>query len=371
MKVPTGAIDCDIHPSVPDTKQLLPYMSEYWSNQFTNRHLDRKPFILQSYPPNSPLSCRPDWRVQGSLPGADLDSLRRHALDAFKTKLAICNVLHGGIVLFNDDMAAALCSAVNDWVVEKLLNRDPRLRASILVPMQNPELAKAEIERAASDRRFVQVLALVMGDGLLGRRQYWPIYEVAAKHDLPICIHAGSLYRHPQTYSGWPSYQAEAYVAYGAGFENTVVSLVTEGVFQKFPSLKVVCAESGVTWLPTLFWRLNKEWRGVRAEVPWINRPPAEIIRQHFRFTTQPFDIAPNEPEKLLRTLDHIGTDEIFLFSTDYPHWHFDGEDVLPDGLSEELIEKLMSVNVLETYPRLRERSAHSVSRSPPQVSSV
>jgi predicted TIM-barrel fold metal-dependent hydrolase len=51
-------------------------------------------------------------------------------------------------------------------------------------------------------------------------------------------------------------------------------SLVTEGVFNKFPRLKVVLMESGVTWLPAYFWRINKTWRGVRAETPWLDRPP-------------------------------------------------------------------------------------------------
>ena len=35
------------------------------------------------------------------------------------------------------------------------------------------------------------------------------------------------------------------------------------------------------------------------------------------------------------RTFEHIGSDRVLLFSTDYPHWQFDGEDVLPEGLSE------------------------------------
>ena len=78
-------------------------------------------------------------------------------------------MLHGAIALFNEDMAAALCAAVNDWTAKELLDRDPRLRGSILLPMQNPDLAVAEIERLAGDRRFVQVLMLVMGD--CARRQ--------------------------------------------------------------------------------------------------------------------------------------------------------------------------------------------------------
>src|SRR5438105_15333232 len=130
MKVPPGAIDCDIHATVPSTKALLPYMSDYWRDQLVNRHIDRSNFMLMSFPPNSPLSCRPDWRPAAGLPGTDIDALRKQALDAFGSKLAICNVLHGSVALFNDDMAAVLCTAVNDWIVKELLDRDPRLRAS-------------------------------------------------------------------------------------------------------------------------------------------------------------------------------------------------------------------------------------------------
>jgi predicted TIM-barrel fold metal-dependent hydrolase len=48
-----------------------------------------------------------------------------------------------------------------------------------------------------------------------------------------------------------------------------------------------------------------------------------------------------------------MGSDKLILFSTDYPHWQFDGEDALPDGLSEPLIRKILVDNPRETYPRL------------------
>jgi predicted TIM-barrel fold metal-dependent hydrolase len=250
-------------------------------------------------------------------------------------------------------MAAALCAAVNDWTARELLDREPRLRASILVPPHNPALAVAEVERLAKDRRFVQVLLLAMGEMLLGRRIYWPIYAAAERHGLAVCIHAGSLYRHPPTYSGWPSYQVEDYIAQGPAFESQLVSMLAEGVFQKFPKIRVVLAESGFTWLPTLLWRTNKSWRSVRPEVPWIDREPAEIVREHVRFTLHPLDLPKDRPEMLARVIEHIGSDELLLFSTDYPHWHFEGEDVLPDGLSDALIRKILIDNPRAAYPRL------------------
>jgi hypothetical protein len=356
MKVPfAGAIDCDLHPAMPSVPALLPYLDDYWRDQIVNRHIDKYSFALTSYPPNSPLSARPDWRQASGAPAGDLDAIRRHALDPFGTRLAICNTLHGGLALFNEDMAAALCAAVNDWVAKELLDREPRLRASILVPAHNPALAVAEIERLAGDRRFVQVLLLAMGEMLLGRRLYWPIYAAAEKHALAIGIHAGSTYHHAPTPSGWPAHRVADYVAQSTAFESQVLSFLTEGVFQKFRALKLVLIESGITWLPTLLWRTNKTWRGVRPEVPWIDRPPAEIVRDHVRLTLQPVDAPRSDPQVLARVLEHIGSDNILLFSTDYPHWHFDGEDVLPDGIADDLVRKLLVDNPLETYPRLHD----------------
>jgi uncharacterized protein len=245
-------------------------------------------------------------------------------------------------------------------VAKELLDREPRLRASILVPAHNPALAVKEIERLAPDRRFVQVLLFAMGEMLLGRRLYWPVYAAAEQHQLAIGIHAGSTYHHAPMSSGWPAHRVEDYVAQSAAFESQLLSFLAEGVFQKFPKLKVVLLESGFTWLPTLLWRTGKTWRGVRPEVPWIDRPPAEIIRDQVRLTLQPVDAPRHDPQILVRTLEHIGSDRMLLFSTDYPHWHFDGEDVLPDGLSDEVVRKLLVDNPLETYPRLQEAAAMS-----------
>lgn len=354
MKLPIeGAIDCDVHPAPPSGRALLPYLDEFWRDQIANRHIDRMPFTLTSYPPGAPSAARPDWRPASGPPAGDLDSIRRELLDPFALRYAICNVLHGAIALFNEDMSAALCSAVNDWTARELLDREPRLRAAILVPPQNSELAVKEIERVAPDRRFVQVLLLAMGETPLGRRLNWPIYAAAEKHALAVAIHAGSTYRVAPTYAGWPSHRVEDYIAQSTAFESQLLSLVAEGVFQKFPGLKVVMSEAGFTWLPNWFWRTGKTWRGVRPEVPWVDRAPAEIVADHVRFTLQPVDAPAGDPAVLQRTLEHIGSDRLILFSTDYPHWHFDGEDALPDGLGEDTIRKMLIDNPLETYPRL------------------
>ncbi|MCL2428100.1 MAG: amidohydrolase family protein, partial [Alphaproteobacteria bacterium] len=129
-----GVIDCDIHPAVPGIKALLPYMDEFWQESFTLRGIDG--LEMQSYPSGAPISCRPDWREEGKKPGTDLGAMQRQALDPLGVRAAICNVLYGGQVAVSESMGAAICSAINDWMREHWLDRDERLRASIVVPAQ-------------------------------------------------------------------------------------------------------------------------------------------------------------------------------------------------------------------------------------------
>ena len=353
-----GAIDCDLHPALPGMHVLLPYLDDYWREMVSVRALDRLNLSLTSYPQNAPLSCRPDWKLEGTTkPGSSLEAMQRHVLDRYQPRFGILNCLYGAQVMHSEDMAAVFCRATNDWIRDEWLNRDPRLRASIVIPAHNTELAVAEIERRASDPRFVQVLMLVSGEVTLGRRQLWPIYQAAERLGLPIGVHAGSAYRYAPTAVGWPSYYVEDYVAQSSAFENQLQSLISEGVFAKFPGLKLVAIESGLTWLSGFIWRADKTWKGVRAEVPWVTRAPSEIIRDHVRFTVQPID-APDEMVAIMRLIEHLESDELFLFSTDYPHWQFDGDEVLPSGLSEVVLQKILCGNAQATYPRLAEANS-------------
>jgi len=341
-----GAIDCDVHPPSPRGADLLPYLDDYWKEIVTTREVDV--LELMAYPERTRPYMRPDWKGDGD----PLEQMQRNLLDPLGLEHAILNVVSGAHALFDPYLSTAICRATNDWLADKWLDRDSRLRASMLVPFQNVEAAVEEIERRAGDKRFVQILTLAMTELPLGRRIYWPIYEAAAKHGLPIGIHAGSNYRNAPSHSGFHSFLIEDHVAQPQGFSTQVASLIAEGVFTKYPELKVVLIESGVTWLPALMWRMSKDWRGARIEVPWVKEAPADIIRKHVRMTSQPFD-GPDNAEDVAKALDHLLSDEMVLFSSDYPHWHFEGLDVLPEGLSADRMNKILRDNVRATYARL------------------
>ena len=345
-------IDCDIHPNVPETNVLMPFLSDYWREQVITRAIDG--LDLNTYPPKTPLYARADWKPERGKASTTLAQMQKQALARFKPQFAICNVVYGAQAVFNPDLSAALCSAVNDWRVRDWLDRDARLRASIVVPYNEPELAVDEIEKRASDKRFVQVLLLSGSEMPLGRRHFWPIYRAAERHGLPVGIHAGATARHATTYTGWPSHYVEEYAAQAQAFQGQLLSLIYEGVFVKFPALKVVLIESGVTWLPSFLSRADHTWRALRAEVPWVNRSPSHFVRDHIRLTTQPFD-APDDPTIVNRIVDLMQSDEMLLFASDFPHWQFDGDDALPVGLSADMIRKITLDNPLAVYPRLRE----------------
>lgn len=349
-----GAIDCDVHPNVPNIQALVPYLDDYWREMADVRGIDG--FETRSFPPMAPLSARADWRGENGRAAESLEPVRAQLFDRWGEGHAILNCLYGVQILHDEALAAAFTKALNDWIAAEWLDLEPRLSASIVVPIQNPDLAVEEIERRVADRRFVQVLVLVMGEMPLGRRYYWPIYAAAEKHGLPIAIHTGSAYRQAVTALGWPSTHVEDYVDQAQAFQAQLGSLVSHGVFNRFPGLKVVLSESGVSWLPAFLWRFSKNWRGLRMEIPWVDRPPIEIVRDHVRLTLQPLD-APDDAETILRLIDQLGSDELLLFSTDYPHWQFDGDSALPDSLSASLKRKLMVDNPLATYPRLGDRA--------------
>ena len=346
----TGAIDCDVHPRVPSIDALRRYMTDYWAETVAVRGIDV--FETIGWPAATDFVIRPEAR-EGKVT-ADTDVARTTALllDRHRFSTAILNPLYAVQMIRDEYMAATFARAVNDWVRHEWLDRDPRLRASIVVALNNVATAVDEVERLATDRRFVQVLLLASGEQPLGKSMFWPLYRAAEKHGLTVGIHAGSSYHHAPTGSGWPSYYVEDYASTSLSFHMQVGSLIAEGVFVKFPGLKAVMIESGVTWLAPYMWRFSKFWRGVRLEVPWVDRPPMEILRDHIRLTVQPFD-APDEPGMIERILDQLPSEEMLLFASDFPHWQYEGDAIMPAGLGAGIARKIMVENPLKAYPRL------------------
>jgi predicted TIM-barrel fold metal-dependent hydrolase len=170
---------------------------------------------------------------------------------------------------------------------------------------------------------------------------------------MPVALQVTSAVRHSPTANGWPSYLIEDHVNFAQTFQSQLLSMISEGVFTRFPKLKVVLLGAGIGWVPSFLWRGTKEWRALRREVPWVDRSPAQILRDHVRISCQPLD-APPDPNDLATLLEMIGCDDMLLFATDWPHWRFDGTEALAPGLPDDMRARLLRDNALATYPRLK-----------------
>jgi predicted TIM-barrel fold metal-dependent hydrolase len=319
-------VDCDIHPAYRSPAELHPFLSARWREHMATfgEHLRQGLSGQLAWPRMMASGMRVDAFPKDGPPGSDLDLMRRQHLDPNGVEYGMLMQLsRGGMEERNLEFAAALSDAINDWQLETWVKPEPRLRAGIVVPQEDADFAATQIERRADNPGFVQVIMSPRSSDPLGHRRYWPIYAAAERCNRPIALHVqGFSGGHASTGSGWPTYYMQEHYAAATGMQNTLASLVFEGVFERFPKLKVVMIEGGFAWAPALCWRMDKHWERMRQETPHVKRPPSEYVREHVWFTTQPIE-EPDDSQHLADIIGWLGWDRL-MFSTDYPHWDFD-----------------------------------------------
>jgi predicted TIM-barrel fold metal-dependent hydrolase len=329
--------DCDIHPQRKDPKGLYPYLEQRWRD-----HLDAYGALVYQgmvagplYPKGQPNASRRDAvPPEGGVQGSSLKFMQQQHLDPNNVALGIlCPLSLQGFR--NLELGAALARATNDWQVAEWTSQDKRLRASVVVSNEDGEGSAKEIRSRAGDKNFAQVLLMSRNTEPLGQRRYWPIYQAAEEAGLPIGIHAFGNSGHPITPGGWPSYYIEEMVGHSQCQQSALASMVLEGVFERFPKLKVISIEAGFGWAPSLAWRLDKHFDRLRSELPHLKKKPSEYLREKVWWSTQPME-EPDSKQDLLDVIGWLGWDRL-MFATDYPHWDYDEPSrVLPAGVAKE-----------------------------------
>ena len=362
-----AVIDAAIHNDVPSTKALFKYLPEFWVEHINNT-LFKGPTEFY-YPPNLSISALPGSRPTGpdvdqpltarsktgasagNPPASTLALVQQQVLDARGLEAAILCPPYPIDSLHHPDAAVALATAVNDWQIAEWLDKEPRLRGSIVVPIQIPQLAVREIDRVGGHPGLVQVVLPARTQHPLGSRVYHPVWEAIERNNLVAAIQFGGIPGNPPTPSGWPSYFMEEYVGMALSFASQLTSIVSEGVFDQFPRLRVALVEAGWTWLPPHMWRFDKEWKNLRRLMPWVKRAPSEYIREHVRLTIQPMDGPESNPKQLLQVVDQLGSEDMLMYASHYPRVHAaDPEEALLRHLPEALARKLRADNARALY---------------------
>ena len=343
-------IDTDIHP-VPVHEQVAGYLAEPW----------RTRYLRGDHGAGHPNYHNPNGVMRGDAITEDgrrieraPDTMARGFLDVYDLDYAIINPAEAMEHMVSPDAhySAAALSAVNDHFIHDWLPADPRYLASISIAFSNIELAVAEIHRLGDLPRVVQVLMPSASPFPLGHSYFHPIYAAAVEHDLPVAIHpglegvgiagSGGTAGLVANYLAWHTLLATSYMT-------TLVSLVAEGVFELFPTLRFVFVEGGVAWLPSLMWRLDKNWKALRSTTPWLTRKPSEIAQEHIWLTTQPIE-EPEDLRHFRQTLDMFDAGKMLMFSSDYPHWDGDTPDFAMRQLPKDIRESVMHKNAWEVF---------------------
>ena len=323
--------DCDVHP-VPKQglTSLAPYLPKPWKDRFDRKQAmhDGLNVPMRFKHPNGTV-VRQDARTPDGGPAASSAAFLAHdLLDAQGIEGTLLNCFDAGGLLSAQagiEESIVLATAYNDYFIEEWLSVDRRLKYAPAVPTQDPASSAAEIRRIGKHPQVVAVF-IPLVNVLMGHRYYWPIYEACEELGLPVYNHVTGI---ESIFSGTPTLAmgtADSYIERYAAVTQvgmaSVASLILSGTLEKFPKLKFIFAEYGFLWISSLFYRLDRTWRGLHHEVPWVRRPPSEYLHERFLFTTQPCD-EPDNPAELKTLISMLGHD-ILCFSTDYPHWDND-----------------------------------------------
>ena len=250
-----------------------------------------------------------------------------------------------------DRELALLCvRAYNDWMVEEWCGSSGgRLVPLTLVPLWDPALAAAEVERNAA--RGVRAVAFSEIPAYLNLPSIhsgaWdPFFAACDATGTLICNHIGSGTKMPST-----SADAPLGVTVTIGFGNCMNSLADwlfSGKLAQFPNLRLMYAESQIGWIPYLLERADDVWKQHKAWVSTggeISEPPSTY---YYRQVSGCFF----RDQHGMDSLEQCGVDNV-MFEVDYPHsdstWP-DSRSVAEEimtGLPDATIHKLVRGNAI------------------------
>ena len=349
-------MDCDVHVfPAGGMAALKPHLPRRWLDRFhlfEQLKVESRRHPLRFPNPSGSINRLDAIPPGGGEAGSDPRFMIEHLIEPWKIDIAVLVPTFWVNTWTEPDLAAAYVSAFNDHFVQAWLPVDRRFCLSFVLNPHDPEASAAEVRRHAPTRGVVAAF-LPWGERPLGDRHYWPIYRAAADAGLPIIFHPagaeGTYQGAPRHAGGVVSTYSERNVTNSNLAQNNLASLLFRGVFDEFPNLMMVFTEWGFSWLPSLLWRMDHDWRRFRDDVPRCRLAPSEYVWRNVRFTTQPVE-EPADPQHLLWLLEMMRAETTLLFSTDYPHWDNDKPFAVLNGLPADLKRAIYWDNPYKVY---------------------
>jgi predicted TIM-barrel fold metal-dependent hydrolase len=294
-------------------------------------------------------------------PPPTLDQIRRDLLDSGDVERAIllpdADSRVGAVMVHQ--LSRVVAQATNDWTISERLEQDPRLFGIAVLPNQVPADAAAEIRRIGE---HPQIAGVALGVNTLyrkfGHAAYTPIYEAAAELDLPLVLQIGSDAVNINdaalmpTGGGAPSTYGEFRALGNHSHMSHVMSMIYQGVFVRFPNLKLLVVGGGAAWIPGFVWRLDYWHKMTQHELPWLTEQPSDYFLRHCRVSTWGLE-SPAGPErlvKLLGTLPEQEVSQVLLYTSCYPRRDGETLEQIAGRLPEAWHRRVFRDNALEFF---------------------
>ncbi|MBI4481788.1 MAG: amidohydrolase [Acidobacteria bacterium] len=247
------------------------------------------------------------------------------------------------------EWACAVAHAYNRWIYEKFTRESPRLKAVALLPVHDPVEAARELRQAKSELGLVAGLlpaVTVLHKGY-GHRDFDPIFEEAQRLDMPLAVHGA-----PSRGMGFDFFDKFLQVhtlEHPFAILIQFTHMLFEGVFERFPGLRVAFLEAGSGWIPYMMDRMDEEFEkpyGVQAAL--LKKKPSEYIRSGQVWTT--CEVGEQALSQVLRQFNP----RCLMWPSDYPHERvreqFKGD--LPEFLEREDVSEEQKRWILYENPR-------------------
>lgn len=277
-----------------------------------------------------------------------------HAMDEMHINLAILFPDHllKLPMLPQPEYAAALARAYNSWMIEGWTSGDTRLLGCLVACPQDPADTVRQIEKYHRDPGIVGVYLPCAGlDPLWGHQKYQPMFEAAEDAGLPVVLHAVTVVSpvYPFNNHGYQTELGRHATSHTFSVIANLVDMVTMGVMVRYPRLRIGVTEAGISWMPFLMNRLDKEYLERRREVPYLTERPSHYLERVY-VATQPIE----EPERLgdiVKLVELYRGEDRTMFASDWPHHDFDHPMKLNQvPFSQDAKRKIFGENALEFF---------------------
>jgi uncharacterized protein len=247
------------------------------------------------------------------------------------------------------EIEAAMCQAYNRWLCERILAVEPRLVSMLYLPFNDPDAAYRTVQEFGAKKGVTGFMVTSPRYKPVHDNAYMKTYALLEEMGKPIAFHAAYNWN-DQSLSltnRFISVHALGFIWFNMVH---MTNWVVNGLPERFPKLKVVWIESGLTWAYCLMQRLDHSYMMRTSDCPSLKRKPSEYMREMY-YSSQPMEV-PEDLSILEATFKMIKADTQLLWSSDYPHWDFDLPSVIYDlpFLGEAAKRNILGANAARLF---------------------